>query len=184
MAYLTVTSKMCRYDRFTVNYIGSPMFGLVKYLIGLVCPQAGQTEHHINNSEAFIQKLSYINLQETDLLVNVDVGSLFTKVPVEDTLLLLSQLFDRQTLALIRRCSRHSSFSLQRLVLRPNKQCHEIAPRPVIANYYMEYSEQEAIVSAANKPAHWYRYADNTCVICTHGKDELQGLLKNQNYLR
>jgi hypothetical protein len=44
---------------------------------------------------------------------------------------------------------------------------------PIIADYYMEYTEQQAVVSAAKKSA--YRYT------CTHGKDGLQGLLKHLN---
>jgi hypothetical protein len=54
--------------------------------------------------------MSYITLQETDMLVNVDVVSLFTKVPVQDMLLLLPQNFDKQTLALIRYVHTKPSF--------------------------------------------------------------------------
>jgi len=37
---------------------------------------------------------------------------------------------------------------------------------PVMANFYMEFFEQQAINSVVKEPAHWYRYIDETCV-CT-----------------
>jgi hypothetical protein len=41
---------------------------------------------------------------------------------------------------------------------------------PVIANFSMSF-EQQAISLVAKKPAHWFRYMDDT--FWTHGKDEL-----------
>jgi hypothetical protein len=40
---------------------------------------------NIKNSEAFIQKLNTIHLQESDILVSFYMVSLFTMVPLEDT---------------------------------------------------------------------------------------------------
>jgi hypothetical protein len=42
-------------------------------------------------------------------------------------------------------------------------------------------SEQQAISSAKKKPARWFRYVDDTFVVWTHGKDELQEFLKHPN---
>jgi hypothetical protein len=68
-----------------VNCIASPTYALAKYLAGLLSPFVGQSDHHIKNSEMFVQNLQSINLQETDILVRSDVLSL------EDTMQLLSQ---------------------------------------------------------------------------------------------
>jgi hypothetical protein len=43
----------------------------------------------------------------------------------------------------------------------------------------MEHFEQRA--SAAKKPAHWYRYVDDTFVVWPHGKEELQNFLQHLN---
>jgi hypothetical protein len=85
-----------------VNCIASPTYVLAKYLAGLLSPFVGQSDHHIKNSETFVQKLHSIRLQDTDILVSFDVVSLFTKVPLEDTLQVLSQHLHKQTLSLIR----------------------------------------------------------------------------------
>jgi len=52
---------------------------------------------------------------------------------------------------------------------------------PVIANFYMEHFEKQAISSAAKKPTRWYRYVDDTFMVQPHGKDELQRFLKHLN---
>jgi hypothetical protein len=52
---------------------------------------------------------------------------------------------------------------------------------PVIANFNMSF-EQQAISLVAKRPAHWYRYVDDTFVVWRHGKDEeLQGFLQHLN---
>ena len=76
-----------------VNCILSPKYGLAKYLAELLKPLVGNSIHHIRNSETFIQKLKKIQLQEKALLVSISVTSLFTRVPLEDTLQVLSSTF-------------------------------------------------------------------------------------------
>jgi hypothetical protein len=68
-----------------VNCISSPTYGLAKHLAGQLKPLTGNSILHIKNSEAFVQKLQNMQLQETDLMVSFDITSLFTKVPTEDT---------------------------------------------------------------------------------------------------
>jgi hypothetical protein len=85
-----------------VNCIGSPTYALAKYLTGLLGPLVGESDHHIRKSEAFVKKLQAIKLQETDILVSFDVVSLFTRVPLEDTIQLLTAKFSKQTVDLFR----------------------------------------------------------------------------------
>jgi hypothetical protein len=88
--------------RLTVNCITSPTYSLAKYLAGLLNLLSGQSVHQIIYSEMFVQKLHIISLQEPIILVSFNVASLFTKVTLEDTLLLLSQHFDNHTIHPIR----------------------------------------------------------------------------------
>jgi hypothetical protein len=60
--------------RTIVNCIASPTYSLAKHLAGLLGLLVGQSAHHIINSEAFIQKLHTINLQEVDILVSFDIS--------------------------------------------------------------------------------------------------------------
>jgi len=45
-----------------------------------------KSQSHISNSTDFIQKIQQIRLCSIDLLVSFDVESLFTQVPIKDTL--------------------------------------------------------------------------------------------------
>ena len=86
--------------RPTVNNIGAPTYQLYKHLSGLLNPLTRETAHHIKNSFLFIETLKSLQTKPGDLMVSFDVVSLFTKVPVEDSLTLLSQHFKEETLAL------------------------------------------------------------------------------------
>ena len=43
--------------RPTVNSIASPAHNMAKYLIGILSPFVGKSEHHIKNSETFVQRI-------------------------------------------------------------------------------------------------------------------------------
>ena len=52
---------------------------------------------------------------------------------------------------------------------------------PVIANFFMEDSEEIVFDKATHKPSCWYRYVDDTFVIWLHGVDELKTFLEFLN---
>jgi hypothetical protein len=144
---------------------------LAKYLAGLVSQFVGHSDYHIRNSEAFVQKLQSFSLKETDILVNFDV-SLFTKVPLDDTLPLLSRQFHKQTAYLIRHVLTTTYFlSDGSFYDQKDGVAMGSSLAPVVANYYMEHFEQRAISSAMKKPASWFRIVDDTFLVWPHGKD-------------
>jgi hypothetical protein len=69
-----------------VSSIGSPYYALAGFLHKILNPLAGSTDSFDKNSGHFIEVLKYINLQEQDTLASFDVVSLFTSVPVDETL--------------------------------------------------------------------------------------------------
>jgi hypothetical protein len=70
--------------------------------MGILSPFVGHSSFHIRNSGTFIQKLSAVYLQETDILVSFEILSLFTKVSLEDTPWLLIQHFHDWTISLFK----------------------------------------------------------------------------------
>jgi hypothetical protein len=78
--------------------------------------------------------------------------------------------------------SYHCAFSLQWLLLQPKGwRCYGAVLALVIANLCMESFELQAMSLATKKPAHWYRYVDDTFVVWTHGKEELRCFLQQLN---
>lgn len=69
-----------------VSAIGFPSYGLPKELSRILAPLAGRTEHTVKNSTAFIERIRGFLLAPEDQLVNVDVTSIFTQVPINEAL--------------------------------------------------------------------------------------------------
>jgi hypothetical protein len=106
--------------------------------------------------------------------------SLLTKVPVEDTLQLLTQHFNNQTLILIRQVLTTTYFLYSGSFYNQREGIAMGLPlAPVIGSFYVGFFELQAISLAAKKPAHWYRHMDNTFVLWTYGKEELQEFLQH-----
>ena len=73
-----------------VAAIGSPSHLLAKELTRILSPLAGQGPSHVRNSADFVQRIRQIDLAETDVMVSFDVVSLFTNVPVDEAILVIS----------------------------------------------------------------------------------------------
>jgi hypothetical protein len=83
-----------------VSNIGTPMYQLSKHLSRILNQLTGTTAHHIKSSFHFIEILKTLQINPGDIMVSFDVVSLFTKVPVEESLTLLSRHFKNEILAL------------------------------------------------------------------------------------
>jgi retron-type reverse transcriptase len=58
--------------------------------------------HHIKISIEFVQVLGSIQVNTHDIMVSFDIVSLFTKVPIRETMDLLRRHFEKDVLALFR----------------------------------------------------------------------------------
>jgi retron-type reverse transcriptase len=133
-------------------------------------------------SKDFIHKLNTISIKESDILVSFDVVSLFTRVPLDDTLLLLQQHFHDQPISLFKQVLTTTYFMYDGAFYDQTDGVAMGSPLdPVIANYYMEHFEQQAISKAPMKPTLWYRYVDDTFVVWPHGEEELHEFLDHLN---
>ena len=142
----------------------------------------GRSAHHIENSKQFIETIKTIRLDETDILVSFDVESLFTKVPLPDTIELLRPHFDPPVVNLFRHCLTSSYFVWKGNFYEQTDGVAMGSPlSPIIADFFMEDFEIRALQSAMKKPKHWYRYVDDTFVVWQHGKESLQMFLDHLN---
>ena len=170
-----------------VSAIGSPTYLLAKMLAGILAPLAGKTDTFVKNSSHFADMVKNIDLHQEDTLISFDVTSLFTKVPIEEALQVISTrltqddtLEDRTAIpiadicALTELCLRSTYFSFDATFFEQVEGAAMGSPlSPIVANLYMEAFEERALKSAVQRPRVWLRYVDDTFVIWPHGEDEL-----------
>ena len=165
-----------------VSAIGSPTYHLAQHLTTLLNPLVGNTQHHIRNSTHFIETIDKIHVSPSDCLVSFDVESLFTKVPIKDTIELLEPHFSSKEIALFSHCLTSSYFSWNKTFYEQKDGVAMGSPlSPVVANFFMESFEKSALDTAPLKPKLWLRYVDDTFVIWSHGRNELERFLNHLN---
>ena len=88
---------------------------LAKYLAVLLRPFVGQSEYQMKNSETFVQRKLSITLQGTDILVSFDVASVFTKIPLKNTITNTSTEISQAECKFHETCPNNNLFSSCRL---------------------------------------------------------------------
>ena len=165
-----------------VSAIGSPTYHVAKHLSKLLQPHVGRAESHVKDSAHFIQKITRLHVEPEDILISFDVVSLFTKVPITESLEYISKLFTKDITELFRECLTTSYFLWDGHFYEQIDGVAMGSPlSPVIANFFMEQFEQLILETAPLKPKAWYRYVDDTFVIWNHGEKELEVFFKHLN---
>jgi hypothetical protein len=115
-------------------------------------------------------------------MVSFDILSLFTKVPIRETMILLGRHFEEDVLGLFRHVLTTSYFTFNGQFYGQIDSVTMGPPlSPVITNFYMEDYEEAALESAPLKPRCWFHYVDDTFVIWQHGPDKLKDFLHYLN---
>jgi len=110
--------------------------------------------------------------------------SVFTNVPIVDSLELLSHHFEEDVLALFKHVLTSTYFCFDGQFY---KQTYGVAMGSpfslVFANFFMEDFEKKAIEQATHKPVCWFRYVEDTFVIWSHEQEKLKDFLNHLNGL-
>ncbi|XP_076246266.1 uncharacterized protein LOC143186474 [Calliopsis andreniformis] len=127
--------------RSIVSTLGLPTYNLAKYLTTILKPLTG------------------------DILVSFDMQSLFTNIPIDDSIDIIKDKIPVNLIPLVSGAAMGSPIS------------------PIIANIFMEHLEDRILKEAPLKPSQWFRYVDDTFVVWSLGKDTLNDFLKYINSL-
>jgi hypothetical protein len=123
-------------------------------------------------------------------MVSLEVMSLFTRVPIVESLNLLSQHFSEDITALFKLVltSMYLSFGGQFYDHIDGVAVGSLLS-PVIANLFAEDLEERALEQATHKPLCWLLYVDDSFMIWAHGPEEperflihLNGILRNIHF--
>ena len=161
-------------------------YNIARELARILKPLVGRSEHHVLNTKAFVDALSNIQLEEGEIIMSYDVSALFTSVPVDQALTLVSELLhldttlkDRTDMSpdsitqLLSLCLKGTYFVFQGQYYEQLEGAAMGSPvSPIIANLYMEHFETNALASAPSPPRYWKRYVDDTFVVIQKSKQE------------
>ncbi|XP_065213372.1 uncharacterized protein LOC135840674 [Planococcus citri] len=165
-----------------VSSINGPTYNLAKYLSKELSPHVGNTTSFVKNTADFVEKTKDIITEEGDILVSFDVESLFTKVPLKETLEYLEELFPNDLAKLFDHCLKASYFLYNGEFYEQKDGVAMGSPlSPKVANFYMEKFEEKALETATLKPKIWLRYVDDVFAIWQHGRDKLQEFIQHLN---
>ena len=149
-----------------VSSCGSVTYGVAKELAKILKPLVGKSPHHINSTQDFVEQVKHITLAQGECLSSYDVSALFTSIPVDPALNIITDLLekdhtlkDRAVLAvsdillLLEFCLKNTYFSFQDQFYEQIEGAVMGSPvSPIVANLYMEYLEQKALSSAPHSP--------------------------------
>ena len=148
----------------------------------------------MRNSADFVNQIHQISLEETDVMASFDVVSLFTRVPVNEALLVISQrlqqdetLMDRTSIpipdlcALVELCLKSTYFQFGKSFYEQVEGAAMGSPlSPIVANIFLEDLETRALETSAWKPKMWRRYVDDV-LVWPHGDQLLKEFHQHLN---
>ena len=151
---------------------------------------------YVENSAHFVERISDAPIHFNQM-VSLDVVSLFTKVPTDETLavvwdkLAADPLLEERTCILIDNlkemltfCVETTYFGMGSDIYQQEEGLAMDSPlSPVFANIYMEYFKEMALGSTSLKPSMWLSYIDDTFILWPH-REDVQILLDHMNSIR
>ena len=143
-----------------------------------------RTSSYVKNSAHFVERISDAPIHSSQM-VSLDVVSLFTKVSTDETLavvrdkLAVDPLLEERTcipidnlMEILIFCVETTYFEMESDIYRQEEGLAMGSPlSPLLANIYMEYFEEMALVSTSLKPSIWLRYVDDTFILWSHQED-------------
>ena len=167
---------------------GSITYNVARRVADIISPMVGKNAHALKNSGHLVSSMKNCVLQEDDILLSCDVTQLFTKVPVDKSLdLIYAKLNTDETLKertlmtptqvrdLLAICLKTTYFVFQGVIYTQVEGAAMGSPvSPIVANLYMEWFEEHAILTFQYEITIWKRYVDDTILaICDALVDDL-----------
>ena len=145
-----------------VSSRGSVSYGVAKEITKILKPLVGKSPHHINSTQDFVEQAKHITLAPGECLSSYGVSAQFTSFPVDPALKVIKDLLEKDStlkertvltvediIQLLEFCLKNTYFSFQGQFYEQVEGAAMGSPvSPIVANLYMEYSEQKPLSTA------------------------------------
>jgi hypothetical protein len=177
--------------RPVVSYIGAPAYKLAKKLNSLLRTKSSfNPKYSLRNSLDLINKIQSVPLPRNAKLLSLDVDSLFTNVPCQETLTILKEHLEKQRLhpgeiedliLLTTFCMKQNYFRFNDQYYRQREGLAMGSPlSPLMADIFMDNFENKYLVHDRNI-LYYYRYVDDILICWTGTKRQLDILFNKIN---
>lgn len=160
-----------------VSYSGTPLYRLSNHVADIL--KTYTSSDHCKNSKEFSEYIRNIRIEDDEVMVSFDVTSLYTNVPISDTLNIINNLinadqqFSTKTkippvdfMQLVESVLTKTWFSYNNKIYTQTDGVAMGGPASsVVAEIYMQFHEKNALSTSQQPPKIWQRYVDDVFAI-------------------
>ncbi len=157
----------------------SPTYDTAHFVADILKPLVGKSPYHLNNSQELINKLKDVVLESDKEMVSFDVTTVFTKVPIEESITIIREclsndntLKDRTLLSVdniteLLRCCLTTTYFVFRSVFYTQIEGAAVGSpvSPIVSNLFMENFESKAQATFPHPVKFWGKDVYDTFVI-------------------
>ena len=162
-----------------VDYTNNPTYKLAKFLSRIIKPLQKDLVSNVIDSFHFTDFIKTVKLNDDETFLSFDVTSLYTSVPISESVNIIEKLLDNDTTLESRTplspsditqgielCLRSTYFTFKRILYKQTDGVAMGSPiAPIVANIFMGHLETQALNNFMNPPRIFIRYVDDTFVI-------------------
>ena len=79
--------------RVTVSAIGTPPYGISKYLVDIIQPTLNKNQHEVKSPKSFVLQAQTWKIEPDEIQVSYDVTNLYPSIPIDKAIdVILQQL--------------------------------------------------------------------------------------------
>ena len=176
--------------RPVVSMIGTSEYNLAQYLNTIITPHLPK-KYMLESTAGFLQKLKEFTFTPTDTLVSYDVVSLFTNVPLIETIHIIADTiysskdkpkFQKDVFIRMMKIATSGIFMFEGKYYRQSDGVTMGSPLgPTMANFCLAYYEDKLLKDSEQQgdgPAFYARYVDDICCVFRDGSSHQNFLTK------
>ena len=161
--------------RIVVSTIGTPSYGISKYLVAVIQQTLNKNDTRITNSQSFVSKAKEWYVSADEIQVSYDVVNLYPSVPLEEATTVILDLLKSRTKLTITEIRKLIKICLSKCYFLWNEEIHELQDSGPIglslmvvrAEGFLQVLEKKALEDALyhQPPIHvlsFYRYVDDS----------------------